>query len=163
MATHTLITVLKTQLQLMEEFFALLSRETRELSDIHLDAMAEINSQKESFAARIETHSALLRKELEEAASREGLPPTARLGELAEAYKRKGKTEVSHLHGELNHVADRIRQAISINREIAERFAASVAGSLQLLTRVINQSNIYGATGGYQQRPTGSVMINREA
>ncbi len=79
------------------------------------------------------------------------------------AYKQKGKKDVSRLHEELNRVAGRIRQLISINREIAERFAASVTSSLELLTRVINQSNIYGASGGYQQRPAGAVMINREA
>ena len=163
MAIHTLIASLEAQLLLLEEFFNLLSRETRELSDIHLDAMAEINSQKESVTARIETHSALLRIELEEAVSREGLAPKATLGELADTCKLKGKKDVSRLHEELGRVADRIRQTISINSEIAERFAASVASSLELLTRVINQSNIYGASGGYQQRPTGSVMINREA
>lgn len=163
MAIHTLITVLETQLHLLEEFFNLLSRETRELSDIHLDAMAEINGQKEGMAARIEIHSALLRKELEEDASREGLSFSATLGELADSYKQKGKKDVSRLHEELNRVAGHIRQTISINCEIAERFAASTASSLALLTRVINQSNIYGASGGYQQRPTGSVMINREA
>ena len=163
MAIHTLITVLETQLQLLEDFFNLLSRETRELSDIHLDAMAEINSQKVSAAARIETHSALLRKEIDEASTREGLSPNAALGELADIFKLKGKKDVSRLHEELNRVTDRIRQAISINREIAERFAASVASSLELLTRVINQSNTYGAYGGYQQRPTGAVLINREA
>ena len=163
MAIHALIAALETQLHLLEEFFNLLSRETRELSDIHLDAMAEINNQKESAAALIETHSAVLRKEMEEAASREGLSSKAMLGELADACTRKGKKDVSLLHEELNTVADRIRQTISVNREIAERFAASVASSLELLTRVINQSKIYGASGGYQQRPTGSVMINREA
>jgi flagellar biosynthesis/type III secretory pathway chaperone len=163
MAIDTLITTLETQLQLLEEFFNLLSRETRELADINLDAMAEINGQKESIAARIEIHSVVLRKELEEAASREKLSTKATLGELAAIYKHNGKKDVSRLHGELNRVADLIRQTISINSEIAERFAASVSSSLQLLTRVINQSNIYGSSGGYQQQPTGSVMINREA
>lgn len=163
MSIDTLITILEAQLHLLEEFFNLLSRETRELADINLDAMAEINGQKESIATRIETHSALLRKELEEAASREGLSPKATLGELAAIYKQKGKKDISRLHEDLNRVTDRIRQAISINREIAERFAASATSSLELLTRVINQSNTYGASGGYQQRPTGAVMINREA
>lgn len=163
MAINTLITVLETQLHLLEDFFGLLNRETRELADIHLDAMAEINGQKEIIAARIETHSAVLRKEIEEAASREGLPSGVALGELADTLKQKGKKDVSRLHEELNRVAARISQAISINREIAERFAASVSSSLDLLTRVINQSNTYGASGGYQQRPTSAVLINREA
>jgi DNA-binding protein H-NS len=164
MAIHTLTAALETQLHLMEEFFHLLNRETRELTDIHLDAMAEINSLKESLASRIEIHSALLRKELEEAVTLEGLSSKATLGDLAETYKQKGKKEVSRLHLELNRVADSIRQTININREIAERFAASVSTSLELLTRIINQnSSTYGASGSYQQRPAGAVFINREA
>lgn len=163
MATHKLTAALETQLHLLEEFLALLNRETGELSDIHLDAMAEINTQKENIAARIETHSAVLRKEIEEAASREGLDPKATLGELAVRCKQKGNKEVYRLHQELNRVAGLVKQAISINSEIAKRFAASIASSLELLTRVMNQSSIYGSSGGYQQRAVGSVMINREA
>lgn len=163
MARQTLIAALETQLNLLEEFCTLLNRETRELSDIHLDAMAEINIQKERAAARIEAQLPLIRKEIEGAASGEGLSADVTLGELAVSYSKKGQKDVARLHEELNKVADRIRQAININSEIAERFAASVSGSLELLTRVINQTSTYGASGGYQQRPTGSVMINREA
>ena len=163
MTTHSLTATLETHLQLLEEFYNLLRRETHELSDIQLDAMAEINIQKESVAARIEAHSALLRQVMEEAASREGLSPKVTLGELAETCKQKGNKDVSRLHCELNRVVDRIRQTISINREIAERFAASVSSSLELLARVINQSSTYGASGGYRQRMADAVMINREA
>jgi flagellar biosynthesis/type III secretory pathway chaperone len=163
MAIPTLITALETQLNLLEEFLSLLNRETRELSDIQLAAMTEINNQKENIAARIETYSAVLRKEIEESAIAEGLSPNTTLGELAIACKQKGIKDISRLHKELNNVADRIKQTININREIAEHFAASISTTLSLLTRVINQSNTYGASGGYQQRPTGAVMINREA
>jgi flagellar biosynthesis/type III secretory pathway chaperone len=163
MSIHTLIAVLETELNLLEEFYNLLIRETRELSDIHLDAMAEINGLKESIAVKIEAHSSVIRKEIEETARLEGLSSNATLGELADASKRKGKKNLSRLHEDLNRVAARIKQAISINSEIAERFAASVTSSLGLLTRVINQSNTYGASGGYQQRPSSAVLINREA
>lgn len=163
MASQALIAALEKQLKLLEEFLSLLRRETRELSDIRIDAMAEINGLKEDNAARIETHSALLRKEIEEEASREGLSPKATLGELADVCKQKGTKDVSMLHEDLGRIADHIRQAISVNKEIAERFAASVTTSLGLLTRVINQSNTYGASGGYQQRPAGAVLVNREA
>ena len=140
-----------------------MSRETRELADIHLDAMAEINSWKENIAVRIETHSAVLRKEIDGAASYEGLSSKATLGELADLYKQKGKKDVSRLHKELNTVADHIKQTISINREIAERFAASVSSSLEMLTRIVNQTSTYGASGSYLQRPSAAVLINREA
>jgi flagellar biosynthesis/type III secretory pathway chaperone len=160
MAMQTLISALETQLQLLEGFYDLLSRETRELSEIHLDAMAEINSQKESIAARIEAQSVLVRKEIEEAAIREGLSAKATLGELAAKCNQK---DITRFHKDLNSVAGRIKQISSANCDIAERFAASVASSLSLLTRVINQSNTYGSSGSYQQRTTGAVMINREA
>lgn len=163
MTIHKLITVLEVQLHLLEELFNLLSRETREMSDIHIDAMSEINSKKEGVAARIEAHSAVLRKVMEEAISREGLSSKATLGELADNCKRKGVNEVSRLHEELNRVADRVKHTISINSEIAERFAASISSSLKLLTLVINQANTYGASGGYQHRPAGAVLVNREA
>ncbi len=163
MALRTLITALETQVQLLEELFSLLDRETRELSDINLDAMAEINGMKENVASRIEAHSVVLRKELGEAFSRQGLSAKATLGELAASVKLQGNNDISRLHEELNSIAGRISRAIIINSEIAERFAASVTSSLELLTRVINQSNIYGASGGYQHRPAGAVMINREA
>lgn len=157
-----LMTALELQLKLLEELHSLLKRETNELSEIHLDSMAEINSQKEDVAARIEIHSALLRKEMEELTLREGFSPKATLGELAEDRRQKGNGDFSRLHVALNGVAEGIRETIGINSEIAERFAASVTSSLELLTRVINQSNTYG-TSGYQQRPTGAVLINREA
>lgn len=161
---NRLIHALETQLQLLEEFHALLSRETRELADINLDAMAEINERKESMAASIEANSVQLVSRLVETASAEGLPPKTTLRELAEYCNRRGKRrDISRLHEDLVRVTDRVRQAISINHEIAERFAASVSNSLDLLTRVINRTSTYGASGGYQHRPTGAVMINREA
>jgi flagellar biosynthesis/type III secretory pathway chaperone len=163
MTFDTLTALLEAQLQLLEEFLNILNRETGELSDIQLDAIDEINRQKEDIAARIEAHSSQLRKEIKETAVHEGLLATASLGDLVVVCNKKGEVKVPRLHGELGRVAGQIRQTITINREIAERFAASVANSLALLTRVINQSNIYGASGGYQQRTTGAVMINREA
>ena len=163
MSINRLIVALETQLSLLEEFNTLLSRETRELAGINLDAMAEINSRKESMTASIKTQSALLGNEIKEVASDEGLPPKTTLRELAELYNKRGKRDVFRLQQDLVTVADRVRRSISINHEIAERFAASVSSSLELLTRVINQSNTYGASGGYQQRPTGAVIINREA
>ena len=162
MAIDTLIAALETQLQLFEELITLLNRETRELSDIHLEAMAEINIQKEKLAARIETYTAVLWKEIRETSSREGLSSKTALGELADTLRQTGNKEVSRLHKELNRVADRIRQTTVVNREIAERFAASVSSSLELLSRVINQSSTYGASGGYRPRTTAAVMINRE-
>jgi len=125
--------------------------------------MAEINTQKEEISSRIADHAEILRNTVKEAIFREGLSPNATLGELAYAIQKKGNREIARLYAELNAIADRVREVLAFNREIAERFAASVTSSLELITRLIKQSNTYGASGGYQQQPTSSVMINREA
>ncbi|MDD2851620.1 MAG: flagellar export chaperone FlgN [Desulfuromonadaceae bacterium] len=159
----TLVIALELQLKLLEELHALLNREMSELSEIHVDAMLEINIKKENVATCIQTHSTVLRNEIVQAIKKEGLPPAATLGQLAERFSLKGIKDISRLHTELNKVAGQTKQMLQINSEIAEKFAASVSNSLALLTRVINQSNTYGASGGYQQRPTGAVLVNREA
>lgn len=156
-------TTLETHLNLLRELLSLLKRETGEMSEVHLNAMAEINGRKEEIAERIQKNASVLRQAIDEAASREGLGSNATLGELAAGLKQKGESEVSRLHKELNATTDQLKEQLNLNREIAERFAASVSSSLGLLSRILNQSNTYGASGGYQQRLTGAVIINREA
>lgn len=151
------------QLGLLKELLELLKREAHELAEIRLDAMAEINARKEELSKLIEAHGNQLRQTIDAVVASAELPAGSTLGQLAAHLSAQGHQEISRLHGDLNLVATLIRQALDVNREIAERFAASLKNSLDLLARIINQSNIYGATGGYQQRPTGSVMINREA
>ncbi|MBW4054567.1 MAG: flagellar protein FlgN [Proteobacteria bacterium] len=158
-----LITALELQLSMLEELYSLLKQETSELSDIHLAAMADITIRKETVSSRIESHTKALMTEIEQAVSREGLPPKTSLGELAARFNLKGNRDLSNLHAQLNNIARQVKQLLALNKEIAERFAASIGSSLNLLSRVINQSNVYGASGGYQQRPTGAVIINREA
>jgi flagellar biosynthesis/type III secretory pathway chaperone len=158
-----LVAVLEQQMKLLEELQILLQRETNELSDVHLDAMVEINLQKEDIATRIAAHAAKLRIALEEVASREGLSSRAALGELAASLNKKGNREIARFHAELNATADQIKELLSLNKDIAERFAASVGNSLDFIARIINQTSTYGASGSYQQRPVGAVLINREA
>jgi len=162
MVMKTLTDVLTTQLRLLEELCALLDRETTELVNVNLDGMAEINRQKEELAGRIENHAAPFRAALAAAAIELGLPTEATLGSVAAvAGSRKG--DIPRLHRELQAAAERTKELAGLNRDIAERFAATVTTTLDFLTRVINQSNVYGASGGYQQRQTGPVIINREA
>ena len=156
-------TALEQQLQLLNELYRLLQRETNELSEVHVEAMAEINGQKEDLSARIAAHAALLRADVQEVASREGCSATATLGELAARLSQKGNRDIIRLHAELNITAGQIRELLGLNREIAERFAASVGNSLDFIARIINQTSTYGASGSYQQRSAGAVMINREA
>lgn len=159
----TLMVALEQQKKLLEELQSLLTRETNELSDVHVEAMADINIQKEELSSRMAAHAATLGNALCEAASREGLSSKASLGELAVKLAQKGNRDIAHAHVELNAVADRIKEQLSLNREIAERFAASVGSSLDFISRIINQTSTYGASGSYQQRSAGAVMINREA
>jgi flagellar biosynthesis/type III secretory pathway chaperone len=158
-----LIITLEKQTNLLEELRDLLERETGELSEVHLDAMAEINAKKEELASRIQSHAALLRTAIHEVASREGLPSKAALGELAASLSKMGNRDIAQLHAKLNATADQVKELLTLNREIAERFAISVGNSLDFLSRIINQTSTYGASGSYQQRPAGAVLINREA
>lgn len=163
MTTTKLSDTLTVQLRLLEELLALLERETRELADIRLDAMAEINGLKEDVTKRIEEHTVPLRHVIGEVAASMGLPKDCPLGELAAHLGKQKNSEIPRLHRELNRVADRVQQVAMMNREIAERFVSTVNNSLGFLTRILNQSTVYGASGAYQQRQAGAVMINREA
>lgn len=163
MKVNKLTDTLSTQLKLLEELHALLERETHELAEINLDAMAEINRLKEDVSARIEEHTVQFRQVMGEAAVSLMLPRDCSLGELAAKFEKQGNKEISMFHKKLNKLAEQVRQTAATNREIADRFVATVSTSLNFLTRIINQSAVYGASGGYQQRPAGAVIINREA
>ena len=159
----SLMSALEDQQKLLEELRSLLQQETGELSEVHLDAMARINLRKEEISSRIEAHGATLRSAIQDVASREGLSSRAALGELAARLGQKGSREVARFHAELNATADQIKELLNLNRDIAVRFAASVGNTLDFLTRIINQTSTYGASGSYQQRPSGAMLINREA
>jgi flagellar biosynthesis/type III secretory pathway chaperone len=158
-----LITALAEQLKLLEELRGVLKRETNELSEVHLEAMAEINLQKEDISARIEVQSAALRSAIEDVATREGLSSRAALGELATVLVKKGHRDVARFHAELNATADQIKELLELNRDIATHFSTSIGSTLEFITRIINQTSTYGASGSYQQRPSSAVLINREA
>lgn len=154
------IGVLSLQLALLKELLALLGQETLELANMNLEEMALLNQRKEETAARLEVQSAALRQAISEYAADLGLPLETPLGDVVSVLAHK---EIAQIHLDLNIVASRVQEVAAINREIAERFAETANISLNLLTRLIKQSSIYGASGGYQERPTGAIMINREA
>ena len=154
---------LARQLELQEELHELLKRETKELSDVHVDAMAEINVLKNDISRRIAEHGPILKEAIQEIATREGLSPGATLGDLNMKLSKKGNHDITRFYAELNVTADQIKELLALNYEIAERFAASIGDSLELIARIINQNSTYGASGTYQQRPSSSVLINREA
>lgn len=152
--------VLSTQLVLLKELLALLEQETIELTNINIPSMEAINQKKVEVTANIEAQSAVLRQTLAEYAAIHRLSSEITLGTVVTMLAGK---DILQLHADLKKVAQRVQEVAVMNREIAERFAETASTSLNLLTKLINQSNMYGASGGYQQRPTGSVMINREA
>jgi len=158
-----LVAALEEQLGLMKELHDLLKKETDQLADVKVAAMTETNARKEELSSRMYAHGALVRTAIQTCALAEGLSANATLGELAAAANRKGHRDVSRLHAELNGLADQIKDRLNLNREIAEKFASSAGSSLEFITRFINQTSTYGASGGYQQRAAGSVLINREA
>jgi flagellar biosynthesis/type III secretory pathway chaperone len=163
MKIKILTDTLSIQLNLLEELLALLERETPELAGISLDAMAEINGLKEELTARIDEHTAPLRQTITEVAVSLGLPSNAALGEVAALLGKQGNKEIPRLHQDLKRMAEKVRQVATLNRDIAERFVSTVSNSLNFLAHILNQSPVYGASGGYQRRQAGAVMINREA
>lgn len=158
-----LIAALQKQKNLLEELRDVLKKETGELSEVHLDAMAETNARKEEIADVVKSHATVLRSAIQEVATLEGLSPKATLGELATSLKKKGNREIAQFHDDLNVLADQTRELLTLNREIAERFALSLGDTLNFIARIINQTSTYGASGSYLHRPAGAVMINREA
>jgi flagellar biosynthesis/type III secretory pathway chaperone len=160
---NNLNAVVEQQLNLLQELHGLLKRETNELAEVHLDAMAVINARKEDLSSRIAAHALLFRTAIQEEAAREGLSSKTTLGELTLKLNQKGNRDIARFHAELNATADRVKEVLALNREIAEKFANSVGTTLEFITRIINQTSTYGASGSYRQRPAGAVMINREA
>lgn len=148
---------------LLHELLQVFERETVEMGDVNIAAMNVSNQAKEEWISKISGHTEQLKRAIAALAVREGLPSTAALGAVAEHVAKKGNRSLLAKQQEIRDTADRIQQVATLNREIAERFSASATSTLGLITRLINQSNVYGASGGYQQRPAGAVMINREA
>lgn len=163
MELKNLMEAVYTESRLLDELLALLERETVELGRIDIAAMADSNQAKEKLIGAIGEHAATLKKAVSDCAIMERLDSGTTLRELAEHLSKKGKGELLTSQLKLAETADKIRKTAGLNQEIADRFSEMAATSLAMVTRLINQSNVYGASGGYQQRSTGAVMINREA
>jgi len=163
MELKRVIEAIEIQSGLMSELLQVLERETGEMGSININAMSMTNLTKEELTARITAHTPLFQQAVSALATREELPASTSLGAIAEHLAKKGSRELRTKQQQLLRLAERVRRATSLNREIAERFTSMVADSLGLMTRLINQSNVYGASGGYQQRPATAVLINREA
>lgn len=148
---------------LLKELLLVLERETSEMGEVNISAMSLSNQAKEELMPRIAGHTPQLMQAISVLAVREGLPGSTSLGILAGHIAKRGDRELLMKQQQIKDTADRVQQVSALNCEIAERFAASVTTSLNLITRLINQSNVYGASGGYQQQSAGAVMINREA
>lgn len=154
---------ISVQAELLNQLLQVLERETAEMGDVNINAMNLSNQTKEELTARIKEHTPYLQQAISAQAVREGLPGSATLGTVAEHIAKKGNRELLAKQRQIRGTAERIQQVAALNREIAERFASSITTSLSLITRLVNQSNVYGASGGYQQRPVDAVMVNREA
>lgn len=163
MEMKTLKEAIAVESRLLTELLQIFERETIEMGDVNIDAMNLSNLEKEELIAKISDHAPLMKRALSELAVRQGLSPQATFKTIAESSAKRGSKELLASQQQLHATAERIQQVATLNREIAERFAFSVSTSLGLITRLINQSNVYGASGGYQQRPASAVMINREA
>jgi len=160
MSIKKMAEILSTQLLLLEKLQIVMTQETRALSEVDLEELSKSNKQKEELSEEIEIVGATIRQIMSEQATVASIPAASTLGAIAEAIN---SPDISELHQSLNLIAAKVKSTAVMNREIAERFAETTASNLNILTTLINQSNVYGASGSYQQRPTGSIIINREA
>ena len=163
MELKKLMTAVTVQVALLDELLALLERETVEMGDINIEAMTITNLAKEELHKKIAEHTPVMQQVISNMAVREGLSSGTSFGVIAKHLAKKGIKELHDKQEQLIKTGNRIQRVAAMNREIAERFASTISTSLNLITRLINQSNVYGSSGGYQQRQTGAVMINREA
>jgi len=163
MELKKLIEEIVVQNGLLNELLAVLERETAEMGDINISAMSISNQTKEELTGKIAEHSPVIQRAISQLSAREGIPGAVSLGVLAEHIAKKGNRELLIKQQQIRATAERVQQVASLNREIAERFSESVASSFNLITRLMNQSNVYGPAGGYKPQSVGSVMINREA
>lgn len=161
METKVLEETLVQQLHLFEELHTLLEQETDDLARMNLEAMADVNRQKKELAERVEAHNGSLRRMIATIASEQGLASNVTLGTIAAAMGQKG--DLLRLRHKLTVAAQRVQDTAAVNSTISERFARTASLTLGHLSRQVNRASIYGASGGYQQRSSTAVMINREA
>lgn len=163
MEFKALLEAVSLQAALLNELLGVLERETAELANVRIDAMNRSDLAKEELLRKISRNTQALQGEIAAAAGREGLPADVPLKVLAERLAQKGHGRMLELRNGIQQTATRIKRVAAMNHDVAERFATTIATSLKLVTRLINQSNTYGASGGYQKSSAGSVLINREA
>ncbi len=163
MGMKRLLAAIELQDSYLGELLAVLERESGELGNVDIAAMTKTNQDKEELYGKITTHSDELKQAIVALAELDGLSAGSTLGEIAEKRSRKGDPLLLQKQEALQDKANRIQQVAAMNLEVAQRFSATVTLSLDLITRLVNQSNMYGSGGGYQQRQTGAVIINMEA
>lgn len=163
MELKKLLDEIATHTSLLKELLRVLQQETVQMGNIDISAMGLSNQTKEELTARIAEQSPRLLDAVSALFDREGLSGKATLGALAGYLSKKGNRELLDRQQEMLLIIENIQRVAALNQEISERFASSVTSTLGLITRLINQSNVYGATGGYQLNSAGAVMINREA
>lgn len=162
MELRQLLEETSAQSALLKELLQVFEQETVEMAAVNISAMNISNKAKEELIARIDSNSRALERTISEFALREGLDKSSTLKAVAEHAAKRGNSQLLAIQQQLGLTADQIKQVATLNHEIAERFTESVTSSLNLITRLINQSNVYGSSGSYQPRATGAVMINRE-
>jgi len=163
MELKKLIEAASVQAGHMDALLAVLERETVQMGAVDITAMADSNNAKEELIKKIAEQAPLLKHAVSAVAVREGLAADAAFGAVAERLGKKGLKELLAKQQHMKTTADKIQQVAALNREIAERFASTVSTTLTLITRLVNQSNVYGSSGGYQKRRTSAIMINMEA
>lgn len=151
------------QVKLMGELLALLEQETSELLDINLDAMSEINAQKEIKTARINEYTPPFREIVSEIATSYGLPANASLMDVVSQLGKRGYTEIPRMYQDLNSLAKQVKLVTSLNQDIAERSVSMIKNALFILAQILDQSSTYNASGSYYSWKIDAILVNHDA
>jgi flagellar biosynthesis/type III secretory pathway chaperone len=160
---NVLTEAISEQTSLLTELLQVLESETADMGNLDMVAMNVSNQTKEALIAKISSHSQMLQLLITQTARREALPESATLEVIATHVAKTGNRKLVELQKRLRSSAEQVQQIAALNKGIAERFVTTAADSLTLISRMLNQSSVYGASGGYQTRHAGAVIINREA
>jgi len=151
---------LRSQLQLYEQLRRLLEEETGALVRKKLDDMENITGQKNQLSEDIQEADASLRRIVSLLATERGFAPEVPLATIVASM---GKQKISLLCRRLAETWQRIQDVSSLNGAISSQFIRTAQLAQESLCKLINNSNMYGASGGYVWRNSGSIMINKEA
>lgn len=163
-AVTILIGLLDEELAVCNELKQLMLAEQQALITLDTVKMEELNSRKEKMVLRQRKTAESLKEAMGRTAHQAGLAATCSLSDLVRKLPPEAGKRAKVLQNELLKTGTEVSDLARQNKEMLERFLATVNTSLSFITKVLNSSNFYGAGGTYlNNERTGAMIVNREA